>query len=324
MPMDDHAISHSDDIALMIWGAFRHPDTNVRKSLRRTHDEWIDSCRPKYSREQIRKAFLSAKGTFLEPYRFPEGVMEEAISLAQAAFSEAYGAQRVYIANENPDHPTNGLLLTAGLGHKCIERYAFGNFRSPPKTAWCLIPQRLPSATGRVPGYQRSPRLYCGEDGFEIHFRWIGRTDTTYLFSRSLMRHSKFMGIDRSLSEQGLYVDEKVWESGRFIMKTETPESMIRFMGLIEERRELFLTAEEESEFSMAIRLCPMGEGHSFKHLPTQVFTKGAGIPWIRIMPSAEQGKVPQVRSIDKAALAKLFPCPLRWRDEIDPTPDDS
>ena len=316
--MKINAISHSDDIASLVWGAFRHPDAKVRASLRSTHDEWLESCEPNYSRDEVRDVFLKAKGTFLEPYSFPMEVMEEAISLTQAGFSKAYGAQRVYIANTDESLPTKGILLTAGLSHKCVERYALGKFRKPSRTAWSLNPMLLPSTTGKVPGYQRSPRLLCGEHGFEINFRWPGKATMSHEFTQQLAVNSRFQGVGRTIHDQGLSLIPD-YKYGRIIIRTQSPETMIRFMGLLEEKEELHLTAGDCSEFSVNLTLHPIAEGHSYSRLPSRIYTNGAGLPWIRVMPSKDEGIIPRIKPKDKAELAKLFPCPLQWKDEIHP-----
>jgi len=321
--MNDKAISHSDDIAMLIWGAYRHPDAKVRTSLRNTHDEWLESCQPLYSRDQVRNTFLKARGTFLEPYSFPGEVMEEAISLAQAAFSKAYDAQRIYVANVAKDEPTRGLVLTAGLSFKCVERYALGNFRKAPKTAWSLKPLLLPTANGRVPGLQKSARLYCDDEGFDVRFCWPGDSELPYGFSSDLASHSRITGIDRNFNNLGVSLYEGK-SKHRFSLRTTSPESMIRFMGLLEEERELFIDAEDSSGYSMCVQLHPVPEGRSSTKLPTRVYTKSAGLPWIRVMPSTMEGNAPKITTADKVALAKLFPCPLQWRDEIKPILDAS
>ena len=143
--MTENTLEHSDDIALLIWGAFRHPDDKVRTSLRRTHDQWIDSCGPIHGREEVREALLKQNGTFLEPYSFPEDVLDETVSLSQIAFSRAYGAKRIHVGTAAPSLPASGMLLTAGLKSTCIERYALGSLRRPPSTAWRINPMHFPS-----------------------------------------------------------------------------------------------------------------------------------------------------------------------------------
>jgi hypothetical protein len=181
----------------------------------------------------------------------------------------------------------------------------------------------FPHATRSVPGFPKLAILVCGEEGFEIRIRWPGQIGDTYGVARELPLQSRLSGTDRDLHDLGLSVRNGKGRD-RFCIFTTSPESMIRFMGMLEEGRELMLDAGDISQNSVRVTLVPAVEGPPYTRLPARIYTKGAGLPWIRAMQSPSEGTAPCIRAADKAALAKYFPYPLEWREEVDPILNES
>jgi hypothetical protein len=316
--------SFSDDIALLIWGAFRHPEESVRASLREDHDNWIESCSPVHSRDQIREALLQAQGSFLEPYSFPAEILEESISVVQVAFSRASQSFRVYVSTADPELPCSGMILTNNLRHACLERYALGSFRKPSRQAWAIFPMDFPDSSFSHPLIEGSAILVCDDEGFDIRVCWPGKFNEDDI-EESLETHSRFSGRDRLLSDYGISV-RRCDEQGEFSLRTGSPESMIKLLTVLEKGGELLLDAGENSRNLMRISLLPASDEDETP-LPVKVCTKGRGLPWIEAMQPRTMGRDrtrPDIRTTGKAALARKFPYPLEWREAVDPILNES
>ena len=319
---------HNDEIALLIWGAFRHPEKSARMVLRTALEQWTESCHPHYDEKEIADAFLQARGSVLEPFIFPQDFLDESVALARVAFSSVFESQRVFIENPDPELPCRGIVLTRSLSHACLERYSFGTYRKPPARAWSLHLPYYPSKSNPGRRSHGSATLDCSDEGIEIRIRWPDPCPDEDLI-RQLEKHSRLEGQQEMLSRLGLSIMDS-GHSRSFSIRTGSPESMIRFMAILQEGGHLHLCCGDDAPFSMRVTLEGLGE-HGKVSLAVTSRTNGSSLPWLRAMsprvsylkpgftPPMLSRLSPPIPPEGKAALARYFPYPGQWQDTIEP-----
>ena len=269
-------------LGLILTAAHYHPDGGIRAGLLAAFEGWVDGRRPRYSRDEIRRAIEAEEGTPIEPFILSDDDVECAVSLARAAFSKAGGVHRVHILSRENLGVEGGLVLTSNLRPYYLERFALGKRRGRSPKGYRLIPRCVPSISlggSWMTSRGVKVRLEIDDRGPFVRVQSPqGKGNLLDLEeARRLQENSCFLGSIEPLSKLGFRIE--ISKSGWRLIPGSS-EAMIRFSALAGWNAIVIFSAGEDSDLPVvAARLEPVDEGSQSLH--GFVTAAHRPLPWI-------------------------------------------
>ena len=122
-----------------------HPDAAFREHLSNKIDLWINSKKPKHSRQSIEKAILECKGTPIEPFILRKKQFYISSILSMLAFTKEENQKVVRLMSEDTyGVNTGGCLLKDDLSFSYHENFYKGKKPKYKENNWYSCPWKYP------------------------------------------------------------------------------------------------------------------------------------------------------------------------------------
>ncbi len=229
-----------DELPLVLLAATAHPDGSFRAHLRRRLDDALEARRPLQPEHKVRAYLARQHGTPLEPFALDPLTFEIAVHLLRLVFANAtpkVGRRRLRIVSCEVFDDDSGLIVSPQLTSQYLEREALGQGRGRAlRRAAHFIAGWAAARLVRFSRPGRTVRAVCrAQDGYRLIVRgelpWKG--GTVYPAGAST--------LGRRPLNDGSGLEIVGAADGATVVRTTTPESVIRFSAALARGEQLTL-----------------------------------------------------------------------------------